>query len=232
MAHYTGKLQAMPTTTNFFIGEEQARKLIQLRGIDKSLEELHSMAAKFLRDTATELEQLRRKLAGKYGLRPGTTVEELQHFLNQQYRVDLKTNSLTDVIDRYKQEREKILAYLEERRLFPIFAEQDMLIMQTPAFMAPSIPAGAMVSPPPFRKGTKRSMIYLTLSEELLDEHTELSIPSMMIHEGIPGHHLRLAVSSLTIRLLSAGTLMLLSMRKAGPRCWKTICWISAIWAS
>lgn len=29
-----------------------------------------------------------------------------------------------------------------------------------------------------------------------MDEHTELSIPSMMIHEGIPGHHLHLATAA------------------------------------
>jgi uncharacterized protein (DUF885 family) len=38
--------------------------------------------------------------------------------------------------------------------------------------------------------------VYLTLSEELLDEHTELAIPNMMIHEGIPGHHLQLATAA------------------------------------
>lgn len=193
LTQYVEKLKALPTTANFFIGEEQAKKLIKLRGIDKSLEELHEMAAKFLSDTAAELEPLRRKLIDKYGLKKDTTAEELQLFLNKQYQVKLETNSMDDVICRYERERNKLLAYLQERQLFPIMQEQDMLIMQTPAFMAPSIPAGAMVSPPPFRDGIKRSMIYLTLSEELLDEHTELSIPSMMIHEGIPGHHLQLA---------------------------------------
>lgn len=196
LLQYTEKLKALPTTANFFIGEDQARKLIQLRGIDKSLAELHAMATEFLRDTAAELEQLRSKLASKYGLQENTTVEALQAFLNQQYRVKLATNSFADIIARYKEEKNKILTYLEARKLFPIFPEQDMLIMQTPAFMAPSIPAGAMVSPPPFRPGIKRSMIYLTLSEELLDEHTELSIPSMMIHEGIPGHHLQFATAA------------------------------------
>jgi uncharacterized protein (DUF885 family) len=38
----------------------------------------------------------------------------------------------------------------------------------------------------------------LTLSEDLLAEHTELSIPGMMIHEGIPGHHLQLSWGSLS----------------------------------
>lgn len=197
LVQYVSKLKKMPVTTNFFIGEEQARELIKHRGIDKSLEDLHAMATSFLRDTAAELEQLRIKLVEKYRLKNNSSVDELHLFLNQRFRIKLEqTNSLVDIITRYKKERNKIITFLEERDLFPVFEEQDMLIMQTPSFMAPSIPAGAMVSPPPFRKGIKRSMIYLTLSEELLDEHTELTIPSMMIHEGIPGHHLQFATAS------------------------------------
>jgi len=197
LSQYLEQIKAMPMTTNLFIGVEQARKFIKLRGIDKSLEELHTMATQFLQDTATELEMLQVRLIEKYKLPSSTTLEELQEFLNQHYKVKLDhKDSLPDVIVRYKKEKDKITNYLQEKDLFPIFKEQDMLIMQTPAFMAPSIPAGAMVSPPPFRPGVKTSMVYLTLSQELLDEHTELSIPSMMIHEGIPGHHLQLATAA------------------------------------
>jgi len=196
LSKYIEQLQKMPTTTRFSIGIEKARQLIKLRGIDQSLEELHTMATHFLKNTAAELEELRGRLVHKYNLADSSTLEDVHNFLNQQYRLKLgPTNSLSDVIRRYQVERDKISAYLKERELFPIFEEQEMLIMQTPSFMAPSIPAGAMVSPPPFREGVKKSMVYLTLSEELLDEHTQLSIPSMMIHEGIPGHHLQLATA-------------------------------------
>ena len=68
--------------------------------------------------------------------------------------------------------------------------------MRTPDFMAPTIPAGAMLPPPPLRTGIKKSLVYLTLSEALLAEHNELSIPIMMIHEGIPGHHLQLSCAA------------------------------------
>jgi len=196
LKNYSQKLQAMKTTTNLFIGKEQASKLIKLRGIDQSLGELHSMATEFLQDIAQEIEELHIKLIAKYQLPSSTSIEDLQSFLNKKYPVKLNnTGNLTDVISRYAEERDKILSYLQARDLFPIFKDQKMLIMQTPAFMAPSIPAGAMVSPPPFRDGVKTSIVYLTVSEELLDEHTELSIPSMMIHEGIPGHHLQLATA-------------------------------------
>ena len=38
--------------------------------------------------------------------------------------------------------------------------------------------------------------MYLTLSDDLLNEHTALSIPSMIIHEAMPGHHLQLATAA------------------------------------
>ena len=51
--------------------------------------------------------------------------------------------------------------------------------------------------PAALREGTRTSMVYLTVSEELMDEHTELGIPVMMVHEGIPGHHLQLATAAM-----------------------------------
>jgi uncharacterized protein (DUF885 family) len=53
-----------------------------------------------------------------------------------------------------------------------------------------------MVSPAPFREGVRTSLIYLTLSDEAVARHCELDVPGMMIHEGIPGHHLQLATAS------------------------------------
>lgn len=196
LIRYGIELKAMPTTRNFFIGREETAKLIKLRGIDQSLEELHEMATGFLKDISKEIEDLRLRIVDKYQLSQSSSVEDVQTFLNGKYRIKLEhTGTLADVITRYAGERDRILRFLQEEDLFPIFPDQSMLIMQTPTFMTPSIPAGAMVSPPPFRKGIKKSIVYLTLSEELLDEHTELSIPSMMIHEGIPGHHLQLATA-------------------------------------
>jgi uncharacterized protein (DUF885 family) len=97
---------------------------------------------------------------------------------------------------RYRTEHERISAFIRQHDLFPVPEDQSLEILETPGFMRPSIPAGAMTPPAPFRAGTARSLIFLTLSEELLDEHTELSIPIMMIHEGVPGHHLQLATAS------------------------------------
>ncbi len=196
LAHYSEQLSVLPTTHQLHVGSDVARKIVSLRGIDKSFDELHSIATTFLAETSQTIEELRVKLIAKYELDTDTSTEDLQLFLAKKYKVDLPTGNVEDILVHYEKSREEILAFIKERNLFPVLDNQDMKIMRTPSFMAPSIPAGAMMPPPAFREGVRTSMVYLTLSEELVDEHTHLGIPSMMVHEGIPGHHLQLATAS------------------------------------
>ncbi len=197
LASYSRRLSELPTTESVVVGEETARRIVALRGIEPPLEELHRYAKDFLAETTAAIAELRPRLAARHGLDPQTPTAAVHEHLNARFRVALPTGSLNDVLLRYETERERVLAFVEERALFPIPARQDMKIVRTPDFLVPSIPAGAMVPPAPFREGVRTSIVYLTLTEELLDEHTELGIPTMMIHEGIPGHHLQLSTASL-----------------------------------
>ena len=192
LSGYTTRLASLPTHTQLHLDEDDARRIVALNGIDRSLEQLHAMAREFLAETAEVIERLRGTLAAKYGLPSDITAGDLTLFLAQRYRVPRPSGRLEDIIDRYQQERRRIDAFIGERDLFPVPVDQEIRILRTPGFMVPSIPAGAMMPPPPLRPGTRRSLVYLTLSEELAAEHTELSIPGMMLHEGIPGHHLQL----------------------------------------
>ena len=117
--------------------------------------------------TNETIEALRVKLCEKYGLSEATSAPDVQHYLNQHYRLELGERGLEGILDRYQKERQKVLSFIQGRDLFPVFEDQDMTILRTPGFLAPSIPAGAMVSPPPLREGVRRSLVYLTLSEEL-----------------------------------------------------------------
>ncbi|MDU4961025.1 MAG: DUF885 family protein [Sporomusaceae bacterium] len=193
---YRRQLQMLPATREFAIGQVQAAELVRLRGIDLPLGELKTMATDFLAVNRDEVEELRQRLLAKYRLPADWEALRLQSFLNERYRVDPLDRDYSGILNRYQAERESIAAFIREHDLFPLPSGQEMKIIRTPGFMVPSIPAGAMMSPPPFREGIKQSMIYLTLSQELLDEHTELSIPVMLIHEGIPGHHLQLAAAA------------------------------------
>jgi uncharacterized protein (DUF885 family) len=197
LADYSKELGELPTTTGFSIGPEKARSLVAANGITLSLEEIHQIACDFVQRTRGEIETLRTKLLAKYDLDPGLSTRDLQQFLNARYGVKVENNNFSGVIQRYKDEASTIETFLTGRDLFPIPQGQAMKIMQTPDFMAPMIPAGAMMPPAALREGTRTSLVYLTLSPELMDEHTELGIPLMMVHEGIPGHHLQLSSAAM-----------------------------------
>ena len=194
---YVDKLLAMPTTTRFVIGDETARRILDLNGLDLSFDELHRLAIDFSAETRATIETLRTRLVNKYHLEPDASADAVHEFLNEKYRLSLEDGDLNRILDRYEEELVKVLDFVEKRNLFNIFEQQAMKIIRTPEYLTPVIPAGAMVDWPPFREGVRTSIIFLTLSEALVDEHTELSIPSMLIHEGIPGHHLQLATASL-----------------------------------
>jgi uncharacterized protein (DUF885 family) len=196
LASYGRRLQNLPATPQLHLAPGTAEAIVESRGIDWSLDRIHANARRFLAETGEILEELRGELVARHKLDADTPMAALHTFLNERYRVKIREGRLEDVLTRYQGEREKILSFIQERNLFPVFADQDMKILRTPDFMAPSIPAGAMMSPAPFREGVATSLVYLTLSEELLDEHNELGIPGMMIHEGIPGHHLQLATAA------------------------------------
>ncbi len=196
MSDYCATLEELPTTTQFRLGRETTEALIKSRGIPMALEEIQALARSFLARNHDRIESLRQVMVDRYGLAADLSVADTQAWLKKHYAIKMDPGQLDQILTRYQTERERILAWIREKDLFPILPDQDMKILRTPAFMAPSIPAGAMMPPPAFREGKRTSLVYLTLSEELVDEHTEVEIPVMMIHEGIPGHHLQLATAS------------------------------------
>ena len=195
IAEYLRTLKKMPTIASFAVGREEMERIVRLRGILKTPEELHRIASQFIDSTKRQLDAISTRLIAKYGLPASSSHQDIQAFLNEKFRVSLKEGAIESVLESYQVHKEGILQFVRDRDLFPILENQDMKIVKTPVFMEPVLPAGAMMPPPPFRKGEKISTVYLTLKEEQLDEHTELGIPVMMMHEGIPGHHLQLATA-------------------------------------
>lgn len=196
LSDHSQMLVRLPTTPHFHVGRASAERLVALRGIELSLEQMHALARDFLDETRATLTTLHQRLAPRYGLRSDSSQQELHERLNAKFRLPPGDSNFDHVLNRYRQEQARILEFIDARKLFEISENQTLKILRTPSFMEPSVPAGAMIPPAPFRPGLATSLVCLTLSAELLDEHTELGIPLMMIHEGIPGHHLQLATAA------------------------------------
>lgn len=193
---YLADLASRDVITNFALGEDKVRELLAIRQIKQSPAELASMAREFMRDTKVLLAELKTRLCDKYQLASTTTEVELHEFLNQRFAAKVTEGQLSSVLDHYTDQAAAIGQFISDRDLFAVPDQQNMRIMQTPGFLEPVIPAGAMWPPLALREGIKTSLVYLTLKEDQLAEHTSLGIPVMMIHEGIPGHHLQLATAA------------------------------------
>ncbi len=195
LKRYEQHLLNSSKSQNIHLGHEQMLEVIRSRGITLTPDELHQIAKDFTAENMRSVEELRKQLIKKYNLAEDACAHTVQKYLAEKFQVKANTedDEFNYILERYEQEREKVLDFVKERNLFPVMEDQDMLLMNTPGFMRPTIPAGAMMPALPMRKGCKTSLVYLTLTKDLVDEHTEISIPTMMIHEGIPGHHLQYA---------------------------------------
>lgn len=193
---YLNDLRARECLTDFKIGEDKVIELLALRNIKQSPAELIHMARDFMADTQSLLTSLNKRLCKKYELAAGTSDEQLHEFLNEKFAAQIKEGKLDSVLDYYSDQIHSINNFIEQRHLFAIPAQQEIRLLQTPSFLEPVIPAGAMWPPLALRPGKKTSLVYLTLKADQLAEHTELGIPVMMIHEGIPGHHLQFATAA------------------------------------
>lgn len=194
---YLSDLKSRDTITEFSIGEDKVNALLALREINKTPEQLVNMARDFMGETQTLLADLSVRLCEKYQLPSDTSQEQLHEFLNKQFSATLKNGKLDSILDIYNEQISSINQFIENNQLFEIPQSQTIKILKTPSFLEPVIPAGAMWPPLALREGKKTSLVYLTLKSDQLAEHTELGIPVMMIHEGIPGHHLQFATAAL-----------------------------------
>lgn len=205
---YLNDLRVRECLTDFKIGEDKVIELLALRNIKQSPAELIQMARDFMADTQSLLTSLNKRLCKKHELAAETSDEQLHEFLNEKFAAQIKEGKLDSVLDYYSDQIQSINNFIEQRHLFAIPAQQEIRLLQTPSFLEPVIPAGAMWPPLALRPGKKTSLVYLTLKADQLAEHTELGIPVMMIHEGIPGHHLQFATaaqhSSFIRRIFSA----------------------------
>ena len=193
---YLNDLRVRECLTDFKIGEDKVIELLALRNIKQSPAELIQMARDFMADTQSLLTSLNKRLCKKHELAAETSDEQLHEFLNEKFAAQIKEGKLDSVLDYYSDQIHSINNFIEQRHLFAIPAQQEIRLLQTPSFLEPVIPAGAMWPPLALRPGKKTSLVYLTLKADQLAEHTELGIPVMMIHEGIPGHHLQFATAA------------------------------------
>ena len=186
---YKVYVEGVDCSDNLFIGLDAAKRIVKSNGITMSLKEIHELARSFNIENNDKILKLKAKLISKYSLDADISTEQLQNFLNDKFKCD-------DILSEYDKSKNTVAKFIKERDLFDIPKNQEFQILKTPSYMRSLIPAGAMCPPLSLRQGLKRSLIFLTIDDSNSSDHNLLTIPPMMIHEGIPGHHLQFSYAA------------------------------------
>lgn len=180
------------------LGKEKFNKLLKLRGLGMTADEILKLGVRYLNDLKDERARLAEQIA------PGKGVEAV--------RKDIESNapkSFEEALRATQEEVEKSRRFVIENDIATVPSEDILHVKETPAFMSPLIPFAAMIPSAKFDK--KQERIYIvTRPRDIKSMGKDLNyatIPVTAVHEGFPGHFLHSAQTNRGsfVRLIAHG---------------------------
>jgi len=170
------------------IGAAKFRKLVRLRELGLTVEEIYALGRKYLRDSKRALA----KIADE--IKPGATVDEAKEIVKGDHpaRFEGALEYTSKAMGDAKQ-------FILDHNLATIPPNEELTVVETPTYLRHVIPFAAYNAPARF-EAHKQGIYMVTPVEdkpEMLREHSYPGIRNTAIHEGYPGHHLQLTCASL-----------------------------------
>lgn len=187
------------TKTEWALGKEKFDKLLKIRGLGMTGNEIYELGLKYLQ----ELKQQRAKLAEQ--IVPGKSTQEVMELIEAN-----APKTFEEALKATEEAMEKSREFIIENDVATVYPDDKLHVEETPAFMAALIPFAALIPPGKFDK--RQEGIYIvTRPKDIknLGKHLNYaSIPVTAVHEGFPGHFLQGAVSNRGsfVRLFAGGT--------------------------
>ncbi|UCF59270.1 MAG: DUF885 domain-containing protein, partial [Candidatus Bathyarchaeota archaeon] len=172
---------------DWVLGKEKFKKLLKLRELGMSADEIHELGVKFLK----ELKEERARLAEK--ISPGKTVEEVM----KEIQADAP-KTFEEALEFTRKEMERAKNFVLEYNIATIPKEDKLHVEETPSFMAPLIPFAALIIPGKYEK-TQEGIYIVTRPKKIEDMSKDAnysSIPNVAVHEAYPGHFLQTSRSN------------------------------------
>lgn len=164
------------------------RRLRETHFLDYTTETLTAAGHDLIRVTLHQMERLAREIA------PGRTWQEI---VDEAKRLHPTAEGL---LDAYRTAMAETRAFILEKQLIDLPANEVLEVVETPSFFRALIPYAAYQSPPPFEE-KQVGLFFVTpvdptapagVQEQVLEGHNSLGIPITALHEGYPGHHTQL----------------------------------------
>jgi uncharacterized protein (DUF885 family) len=187
------------TTEDWALGKEKFERLLKIRQLGMTSEEILKLGEKYLKDLKTERSRLAKQTA------PGKSDEEAMKTIESR-----APKTFEEALEFTRKTMEEARRFVQEKNLATIYPEDRLLVEETPAFMVPLLPFAAMTMPAKF--DNPQVGVYIVTRPQdpaNLGKHLNYaSIRNTAVHEAFPGHFLQGAVSNRGsfVRLLAEGT--------------------------
>jgi len=187
------------TTENWAIGKEKFEKLIRLRDLGMTSEQIYQLGAKYLK----ELKEERKRIATQ--IAPSKSIEEVMKMIERK-----SPKTFEEALKATREAMEEAKRFIIKNNIATVYEEDKLIVEETPAFAAPLLPFAAMMMPSRFDK-PMIGVYVVTRPKDIanLGRHLNYaSIRNVAVHEAFPGHFLQGTISnrSSIIHILAQGT--------------------------
>jgi uncharacterized protein (DUF885 family) len=174
------------TIENWALGKKKFEKLIGLRDLGMTSEEILQFGIKSLKDLKKE----RTEIAAQ--IDPDKTIEEIMALIEAD-----APKTYEEALQATKTAMEEAKQFIIDHELVSLYEEDKLIVEETPLYMAPLIPFAALI--PPSRFDDPKSGIYVvTRPKDIANLSKHLNYPSIRntaVHEAYPGHFLQIGAS-------------------------------------
>ena len=170
------------------IGAAKFRKLVRLRELGVTVEEIYAIGTRYLRESRKELT----RLAG--AIKRGATVQEAKELVKGDHPPRFE-EALTYTAKAMADSKRFII----EHKLATVPPNEELRVIETPSFARHVIPFAAYLAPAKFDARQQGFYMVTPVEDkpEMLREHAYAFTRNTAVHEGYPGHHLQLACANL-----------------------------------
>jgi len=175
------------TIENWALGREKFEKLIQLRGLGMTSEEILQLGFKYLKELKEERARIATQIA------PDKSVEEVLKMIEKK-----APKTFEEALEATREAMMETKQFVVEKNIATVFEEDKLLVEETPAFLAPLIPYAALWMPSRFDK-PMIGVYIVTRPKDAANLGSHLnyaSIRNTAVHEAFPGHFLQGAISN------------------------------------
>jgi len=178
---------------DWVIGSQKFARLLELRKLGKSPNEILQLGEKALEDTKKQLEELAKDLY------PDKTVKEVREIIKVSHPPTFEM-----VLEHVRELTQDAREFTRKKNLMKIPEGEDLQVIPTPSFLVPIIPFAAYSSPEKFSDNQVGQYFVTPIEgrEEMLKEHSYASCKNTAVHEAYPGHHLQLTSANLQPNLI------------------------------